>query len=282
MDIPRIDRLVTSSLRPGRMVDRGRDERRGIASLVTTGPLFSDPNVDDRETANYRVTLAKRHTGEGSFRVEAADDRYTHIVDAELLPGAGLYCESAIRREGGSLRAESCALEPGSDGEMITRDEGRFRATQGITIGNDHLEYPTNIVPLIATPLMLRHDLFLGRERIFPMWFLHLGFWDIHAKVETAEEVVVSAGLIRAYRVRLRPYLGNLPRALGRLARELDRLAWRLLPPFTLHFAVEPPHHMVRFEFPIGPLRWGDDGGVELHARFPFNERGCLEMTGVQ
>jgi hypothetical protein len=43
----------------------------------------------------------------------------------------------------------------------------------------------------------------------------------------------------------------------------LDRLMEMLLPPLVAHFAAEPPHRLLRFEFPTGPFKTNPSGLIE-------------------
>jgi hypothetical protein len=82
--------------------------------------------------------------------------------------------------------------------------------------------------------------------------------WEIDSKVERRERVGVAAGELDAWRVRVRP-------SFHAVASALDRIVGLLLPPFVVHFAADPPHRFLRFEFPTGP--------------FPWNPRAVIEAT---
>jgi hypothetical protein len=76
--------------------------------------------------------------------------------------------------------------------------------------------------------------------------------------VERLEAVDVPAGPQQGWRVGVRP-------SFARVAGKLDAVVALLLPPFTLHFAEDRPHSVLRFSFPTGP--------------FPWNPRGLIEAT---
>ena len=66
----------------------------------------------------------------------------------------------------------------------------------------------------------------------------------------------MPAGNIDAWKVRVRP-------SLEEVSAQLDRLVQPLIPPINLHFQADPPHRLLRFEFPTGPFPWNPTGVIE-------------------
>lgn len=74
--------------------------------------------------------------------------------------------------------------------------------------------------------------------------------------MEKRETARVPAGDLEAWRVRVRP-------SFAQISGVLDKVVGGLLPPFVLHFEAAPPHRMVRFSFPTGPMPWNPKGLIE-------------------
>jgi hypothetical protein len=111
--------------------------------------------------------------------------------------------------------------------------------------------------PLLGCAVTLRGlDFEPGARRTFPVWLANSVHWDVEVHVERLEAVDVPAGRRRGWRVGVRP-------SFERVAGKLDAVVALLLPPFTLHFAAEPPHCLLRFSFPTGPFRWNPRGLIE-------------------
>jgi hypothetical protein len=45
--------------------------------------------------------------------------------------------------------------------------------------------------------------------------------------------------------------------------RALDGLIQTLVPPVVFHFDPDPPHRLLRAEFPSGPFSWNPPGVIE-------------------
>lgn len=296
MELPRIDKLVTAPLAGvSGLAERAglppfpqlpglnnREVIRGLSALRAETTPCRDPGLTEAETATYRLRLAGRHTGELTMRVKPSKTRYVHEIEGELIDGAGIYAKSVMGRKDGLLLAQSSLLEGRVHGSMVTRIEGRFAGIQPLVIGGETFEVPESVVPAVALPLALRGGLRVGAKKVVPVAIAGAAAVELRADVERIEPVGVPAGARQGYRVRFRPHLGNIPGQLGAFARQLDALVWRILPPFVAHFAVEPPHQLMRMEFPVGPLRWNSKGEIELHIGLPFTERGILEATALR
>jgi hypothetical protein len=139
----------------------------------------------------------------------------------------------------------------------VAREEGWFRDVSALGWGGEIERYPSDTAPLLGCALMLRGLEFeRGSRRSFTLWLANTAYWEIDVRVEKRERVSVPAGSFDAWRVRVRPSFDAVSGA-------LDRVVALLLPPFVLHFAAEPSHRFLRFEFPTGPFPWNPRAVIE-------------------
>lgn len=234
------------------------ESRPGVQPFTTVidGP-FRDPGIPDGERTEYRPQVAGRLAGAGHLTIEAGARAYVQRVEAELDEGYALDLELAWARRHGTLLAESYALESRDGEHIVAREEGRFRDVRALGWGGALRAYPREITPLLGAAVALRGlEWERGERRTFALWLANTVWWEIEVHVERHESVTVPAGCFPAWRVAARPSFHAMGRA-------LDRLVGALLPPFTLHFAAEGPHRLLRFSFPTGPFPWNPRGRIE-------------------
>lgn len=225
------------------------------------GP-FRDPGIPDGERTHYRGTIAGEPAGEGHLEVQAEDSGYGQRVVARLAEGYEIELDLRWIRRNGTLLADSYALDTRDGEQTVAREEGRFRDVRALGWGGTLASYPRNLTPLLGAALALRGLLWEPGERhVFALWLANTLWWEVEAHVERRERVTLPAGDHDAWRVRVQPRFGGI-------AGALDKLVGALLPPFTLHFAVAPPHRFLRFSFPTGPFPWNPRGRIEATALY--------------
>ncbi|MDT4905846.1 MAG: hypothetical protein QOH52_3862 [Pseudonocardiales bacterium] len=219
---------------------------------------YRDPNVPDGETTVYRLALASggQHA-EVTSRVEHdGPDRYLlhmEVPHDEL----DVRAELAFARRDGLVTASSYQLEARNDGRLVSREEGYFEDTSHIQFGGKIAPYPKDLVPLLGGILALRGlDFSRGVSRRLNIWLAFSAYWQVDLKVEKRETISLPVGRIDAWRVKVRP-------SFAQISGLLDKIVGGLLPDFTLHFAVDDAHRMLRFTFPTGPFPWNPKGVVE-------------------
>jgi hypothetical protein len=221
---------------------------------------FLDPGVQDGETGSYSGSIDGEHAGHGTLVIrvpEGEPPQYVAEIDMEI-GGELAYAMrfEALRRRGAML-ADHYRLETRHGERPVAIEEGWFRDVAALGWGGTIERYPSDVAPLLGCALMLRGLEFeRGSRRSFSLWLANTVYWEVDAKVEKRERVQVAAGSFDAWRVRVRPSFESV-------AKALDRVVALLLPPFVLHFAAEPPHRFLRFEFPTGPFPWNPRGTIE-------------------
>ena len=223
------------------------------------GP-FNDPGIPDGERTAYRGLVGGEEAGSGEVVVEHVAengrDLYRQTVTAAVRGQAELRGEATFRRRSGQIHAETFRLETG-DGEPFAREESRFRNVKVVTFGGEIEPYPRDLVPLLGAAVALRGlDFEQGAKRSFTAWVANVITWQVDARVEKREEISLPAGLLEAWRVRLRPSFEQVDKA-------LDGMIEMLMPPLVAHFEAEAPHRLLRFEFPTGPFKWNPPGLLE-------------------
>lgn len=222
---------------------------------------FEDPDIPHGEATSYRGLVGGREIGTGTMVVEqegegargAYRQRISMAVEGELHYDLDL----RFARINRTLVADSYHLETRGPEGPIAVEEGWFRDVRGLRWGGDLAPYTRSVTPLLGCALALRGFGFeRGAHRRFELWLANTVTWEVEAHVERIERIGVPAGPAQAWRVRVRPSFEHVTKV-------LDRVIGLLLPPFILHFDAEPPHRMLRFEFPTGPFRWNPRGLIE-------------------
>jgi len=225
------------------------------------GP-FKDPEIPDGERTVYHGLVGGDPAGTGVLVIERASDGSRRLYRQSLAIGVGgeteYQLEMTFRRRAGTIHAEAYRLETRQRGrEPIAAEEGRFRQVRPLQWGAERQLYPRDLSPLLGCAVALRGLEFeRGSQRTFSLWLANTVYWEIEASVEKLAAIALPVGRLDAWRVRLRP-------SLEQVDRTLDKLVAGLLPPFILHFEEQPPHRLLRFEFPTGPFRWNPPGLIE-------------------
>jgi hypothetical protein len=225
------------------------------------GP-FLDPDIPDGERTTYRVMVDGREAGTATVVVERAGEGsralYRQKLEAALRDQVLFEAELTFRRRSGTIHAEDYRLETRHRAEgRVALEEGRFRQVRALGWGAEVEPYPRDLVPLIGAAVALRGLEFEpGAGRSFSAWLANSIHWEVEATVEGVEAVDLPAGRRDAWPVRLRP-------SLEQVDRTLDKLVAGLMPPVVAHFDAEPPHRLLRFEFPTGPFRESPPGLLE-------------------
>lgn len=224
------------------------------------GP-FNDPEIADGERTAYRGLIGGEEAGSGEVVIsqdaDGGRDVYRQAVRATV-GAAELRSETTFRRRSGQIHAEDHHMEARDGGsEPVATEASRFRNVKVLSFGGEVESYPRDLVPLLGAAVALRGLEFeAGAKRSFTAWIANSIVWQVDAKVEKREEVDVPAGKQSAWRVRLRPSFEQVDKA-------LDGLMDMLMPPLVAHFAADPPHRLLRFEFPTGPFKWNPPGLIE-------------------
>jgi hypothetical protein len=225
------------------------------------GP-FNDPEIPDGERTAYRGLVDGREAGRGEVVVERVSDAGRELYRQSLVASVGgeaeLRAETTFRRRTGKMHAEAHRMETfHGEAEPFATEESRFRGVKAVQFGGEVEAYPRDLAPLLGCALALRGlELEAGARRGFTVWLAGGVAWEVGTKVEKRERVELPAGKLSAWRVRLRPSFEQVDGA-------LDRLMEMLMPPLVVHLAEEPPHRLLRFEFPTGPFKWNPQGLIE-------------------
>jgi hypothetical protein len=225
------------------------------------GP-FNDPGIPDGERTAYRVLIGGQEAGSGEVVVEALTDDgrelYRQSLTASVGGGVEWRAETTFRRRSGTIHAEDHRMQTFNEEPAPVAEElGRFRSVKVVQFGGELQPYPRDLAPLLGCAVALRGLEFEpGAERAFTAWLANSVCWEVGTRVEKQETVELPAGEHSAWRVRLRPSFEQVDNA-------LDKLMDALMPPLVAHFAAPPPHRLLRFEFPTGPLKSNPPGLLE-------------------
>jgi hypothetical protein len=224
------------------------------------GP-FNDPDIPHGERTAYRGLIGGTEAGSGEVLVERVTegDRefYRQSLAASIVGQLRWRAETTFRRRSGQIHVEAHRIETLNGDTPVAAEEGRFRSVKVLQFGGEVEPYPRDLAPILGCAVALRGLEFeAGAQRAFTAWLANSVTWVVETRVERKEAVEVPAGEISGWRVRLRPSFEQVDAA-------LDRLMEMLMPPLVLHFAAEPPHRLLRFEFPTGPFKWNPPGVLE-------------------
>lgn len=225
------------------------------------GP-FNDPGIAQAEQTSYRVLVGGEEAGTGWIGVEPVSreglELYEQTVRASLGENLELRAAVVFRRRSGTIHAEEYRMQMLDGGQRPVADESsRFRGVKVPQFGGEVGPHPRDLAPLLGCALALRGlDFEPGARRGFTAWIAGNVTWEVEARVEKQEAVELPVGEQSAWRVRLRP-------SFERVDNALDKLIDALMPPLVAHLAHEPPHRLLRFEFPTGPFRENPPGLIE-------------------
>ncbi|WP_280399862.1 hypothetical protein [Nocardia carnea] len=222
--------------------------------------VFRDPGIPDGEKSVYTVRIAEGPPALDLVSVIGHDDAgYRSIV--QVGPGAGNFTitvEQRFHRVGERLLAAEYRAETRSGGTVVSREEATFRGTSHLQFGGGIAPFPADLMPLAGGLTLLRGlDFAEGVEEHIPLWLAFSVHIPLSARVEQRTLVEVPAGSLDCWQVRLRPRLSGLNTL-------LEKMLSGFLPPAVAHFEAAPPHRMVRFSFPTGPMPWDSRGLMEL------------------
>jgi Protein of unknown function (DUF3108) len=224
---------------------------------VNLDPPFKDPQIPDGERTTYRGTISDASVGEGELSVGATADRYLVHLESRILGDFNQTIEMGFSRSRGLLRAESYRAESRDGDRPVSVEEGWFRDVRGLHWGGELQAYPSNVTPLLGCAIALRGLEFVKGERhSLALWLANSVWWEISLHVHRRERIDIPAGSFEAWRVTAHPQFEPIGAALNRIVQAV-------LPPFRLHFDVEPPHRFLRFSFPTGPFPWNPRGLIE-------------------
>ena len=223
-------------------------------------PIFRDPDIPDGEKSVYTVRIADRPPAADLTSVISRDRAgYRSIV--QVGPDTGNFAitvEQRFQQVGDQLLAAEYRAETRSGATVVSREEANFLGTTHLQFGGGIAPFPSRLMPLAGGLTLLRGlDFTAGTDTDIALWLAFSVHIPVSAKVEERTEVDVPAGRIDCWQVRLRPRLSGLNML-------LEKMLSGFLPPAVAHFEVQPPHRMVRFGFPTGPMPWDARGLMEL------------------
>lgn len=224
------------------------------------GP-FNDPEIPHGERTAYRGLIGGEEAGSGEVLVERAAtdgrDLYRQSVIARVAGRAELRSATTFRRRSGRIHAEAHEMQSFGDGEPVSEGQARFRGVKVLQWGGEMESYPRDLTPLLGCAVALRGlDFEQGAQRGLSVWLASSVYWQVATRVEKREKIALPVGELSAWRVRARPSFEQVDNA-------LDRLIESLMPRVAGHFEAEPPHRLLRLEFPTGPFRWNPIGLIE-------------------
>jgi hypothetical protein len=221
------------------------------------GP-FNDPEIPDGERTAYRGLVGDDEAGTGEIVVEHGPEQYRQSVTARIAGRAELRATTVWRRRSGQIHAETHEMQTlDGDGPPVALEQARFRGPKVVGWGGELESFPRDLAPLLGAALALRGLEFEpGARRSLSIWLVSSVYWQVDTKVEKREKLEVPAGKLEAWRVRLRPSFEQVDKA-------LDSLMDALMPPVVAHFESEPPHRLLRLQFPTGPFNWNPPGVIE-------------------
>jgi Protein of unknown function (DUF3108) len=225
------------------------------------GP-FRDPDIPDGERTAYRGLVGGEEAGSGEVVVErsadAGRDLYRQSLVARVAGRAEVRSETTFRRRSGSIHAEEHETRTlDGDEPPVAVEQARFRGVKVLHWGAEVEPYPRDLTPLLGCALALRGLEFeRGARRSFSVWLVSSIYWTVETKVEKQETIELPAGELSAWRVGVRPSFEQVDKA-------LDSVMDAVMRPVVAHFEAEPPHRLLRLEFPTGPFKWNPPGLIE-------------------
>ncbi|MEU4838294.1 hypothetical protein [Nocardia testacea] len=222
--------------------------------------IFRDPGIPDGEKSVYTVSVAHQpSTLELISAVGHDRDGYRSIV--QLGSGNGHFTvtvEQRFQRAADRLLAAEYRAETRSGATVVSREEADFLGTTHLQFGAGIAPFPADLMPLAGGLTLLRGlDFAEGAEEHIALWLSFSVSIPISARTEQRTAVDVPAGRIDCWQVRLKPRLSGLNAM-------VEKMLSGFLPPAVAHMEVAPPHRMVRFSFPTGPMPWDARGLIEL------------------
>lgn len=220
--------------------------------------VFRDPGIPDGEKSVYTVAVGERPPAMELVSVVGHErDGYRSVL--QLGEGSfRLTVEQRFRRDGGLLRAATYRAETRSGGAVVSREEADFLGTTHLQFGGGVAPFPAGLMPLAGGVTLLRGlDFTEGAEQSVALWLAFSVHVPLAVRVEQRTLVEVPAGRFDTWQVRLRPRLSGLNSL-------LEKMLSGFLPPAVAQFEVAPPHRMIRFGFPTGPMPWDPRGLMEL------------------
>ncbi|WOC14279.1 hypothetical protein [Gordonia sp. MP11Mi] len=232
-------------------VDRARSR---FARLVAECP----------ETSTYRVDLGpNRATGRLSNRLEAVGSDRLHSATL-FEPGDGESCieiEQSFRMVEGQIRADDYVETTFDRGEVLARTQANFGTGRLAQASGRIASTSKTIVPLFGIFTLLRDiDLRAGLSVDVLLWVgASLAY---PASVRVGRRAVIDCGGLKteAWPVRVRPHMPEID-------SPIDSAVAGMLPELVLAFDASGSHRLLTMEFPVGPLRSGLGGRVELEAK---------------
>ncbi|MET7771711.1 hypothetical protein [Nocardia sp. NPDC005366] len=222
--------------------------------------IFRDPGIPDGEKSVYTVGVADQPPTLDLVSVIGHDgDGYRSIVQAGSGDGTfTITVEQRFQRAGDRIRAANYRAETRSGATVVSREEADFLGTSHLQFGGGVAPFPTDLMPLAGGLTLLRGlDFTEGVEEDIALWLAFSVHIPLSAKVEQRTVVDVPAGRIDCWQIRLRPRLSGLNSV-------LEKMLGGFLPPAVAHVEAAPPHRVVRFGFPTGPMPWDPRGLMEL------------------
>jgi hypothetical protein len=228
-------------------------------SILNASFPFRDPGIRHGERSTYAAQLGEKpFTRDIVSTVGAEGDRYVSTIDARLGGNFTMTIEQHFLRESGRLRADRYKAESRFEEKLVTREEGFFVDTQHLQFGGQVSRFPTDLMPLVGGMTLLRGlDFTKGAKATVALWLAFSVYVPLETKVEKRASIRVPAGDFETWQVRVRP-------SLEPISGILDKVVSGFLPPFVMHFEANPPHRMVSFSFPTGPMPWNPRGTIEL------------------
>ncbi|MGW4365662.1 hypothetical protein ACWEKT_08455 [Nocardia takedensis] len=214
--------------------------------------VFRDPHIPDGEKSVYtagmdgappmfELTSSIGHDGDGYrslIQVVSPDGRFTITVDQRF------------DRVEGRLRAVSYRAETRNGATLVTREEANFQDTTHLLLGEGLSGFPADLMPLAGGLTLLRGlDLRDGAEQDISLWLSFSVHVPVTAKAERGVRIEVPAGSFECAQIRLRPRLSGLNSV-------LEKMLAGFLPPAVAHVEADPPHRLIRLDFPTGPMPW--------------------------
>ncbi|PXX71339.1 hypothetical protein DFR70_101761 [Nocardia tenerifensis] len=210
---------------------------------------FRDPVIPDGEKSVYLVGVADEPPAfeVTSVVTRAAHDYYSTVEVRAADGDPTITVEQRFSRVDGWLRAADYRAETRSRQTVVSREEAHFLDTTHLQFGSGVGPFPPNVMPFIGGLTLLRGlDFAEGTEIPLDLWLAFSVHWPVTARVQKQAVVDVPAGRAATWPVHLRPGFAHVNSL-------LDKMIGGFIPSSFAHFDVEPPHRLVRFDFPTEP-----------------------------